>query len=96
MNNDIKEQSLSVFLKGKLREIMNQHADHMATGACKDFSEYQKMAGVIEGLALAEREVLDWTDKHYKKRPRPLKSCKQYDSKSRENTYRKTTNRFRN
>ena len=66
MNNDIKEQSLSVFLKGKLREIMNQHADHMATGACKDFSEYQKIAGVIEGLALAEREVLDWTDKHYK------------------------------
>ena len=66
MINDIKEQSLSTFLKGKLRELMNQHADHMATGACKDYSEYQKMAGVIEGLALAEREVLDWTDKHYK------------------------------
>jgi|TARA_R110002012_G_scaffold76766_2_gene194087 hypothetical protein len=66
MNNDIEQQSLSVFLKGRLRETMNQHADHMATGACKDFGEYQKMAGVIEGLALAEREVLDWIEKHLK------------------------------
>ena len=45
---------------------MNQHADHMATGACKDYSEYQKMAGVIEGLALAEREMLDWAEQHLK------------------------------
>jgi len=66
MINDIKEQSLSTFLKGKLRELMNQHADHMATGACKDYSEYQKMAGVIEGLALAEREMLDWAEQHLK------------------------------
>jgi len=56
--------SLSQFLKKRLRDIMNQHADHVSTGACKDYSEYQKMAGIIEGLALAEREVLDWTDKH--------------------------------
>ena len=66
MINDIEQQSLSVFLKGRLREIMNQHADHMSTGACKDFSDYQKMAGIIEGLALAEREVLDWQEKHLK------------------------------
>jgi|TARA_R110000803_G_scaffold113195_1_gene181576 hypothetical protein len=71
MTNNIKEQarsmeglSLSQFLKKRLRDIMNQHADHVSTGACKDYSEYQKMAGIIEGLALAEREVLDWTDKH--------------------------------
>ena len=66
MVNDITEQSLSVFLKKRLREAMNQHADHISTGACKDYSDYQKMAGVIEGLALAEREVLDWTEKHIK------------------------------
>jgi hypothetical protein len=66
MKNDINQQSLSTFLKARLRELMNQHADHMATGACKDFSDYQKMAGVIEGLALAEREMLDWTEKHLK------------------------------
>ena len=66
MVNDITQQSLSSFLKKRLREAMNQHADHIATGACKDYSDYQKMAGVIEGLALAEREVLDWTEKHLK------------------------------
>jgi len=66
MKSDIRQQSLSTFLKSRLREIMNQHADHISTGACKDYSDYQKMAGVIEGLALAEREVLDWAEKHLK------------------------------
>jgi len=71
MKNNIKEQaqnmeglSLSGFLKKRLRDIMNEHADHISTGACKDYSDYQKMAGIIEGLALAEREVLDWLDKN--------------------------------
>lgn len=70
MSNNIAEQavnmerlSLSEFMKKRLREIMNQHADHVSTGACKDFSDYQKMAGIIEGLALAERELLDWVEK---------------------------------
>ena len=66
MKNDITQLSLSRFLKKRLRDAMNQHADHIATGACKDYSDYHKMAGVIEGLALAEREVLDWTEKHLK------------------------------
>ena len=43
--------------------MMNEHADHIATGACKDFSEYQKMIGIIEGIALAERELLDYVEK---------------------------------
>jgi len=71
MKNNITEQaknmeglSLSEFMKKRLRNIMNQHADHISTGACKDYSDYQKMAGVIEGLALAERELLDWIEKH--------------------------------
>ena len=63
----MEEISLSEFLKKRLRIIMNQHADHVSTGACKDYSDYQKMAGVIEGLALAEREVLDWVEKHIQK-----------------------------
>ena len=71
MNNNIAEQalkmeraSLSEFMKKRLRNIMNQHADHISTGACKDYSDYQKMAGIIEGLALAERELLDWVQKN--------------------------------
>ena len=58
------ESSLSEFMKKKLREVMNQHADHISTGACKDYSDYLKMAGIIEGLALAERELLDWVERH--------------------------------
>jgi len=71
MNNNIAEQavkmeraSLSEFMKNRLRNIMNQHADHISTGACKDYSDYQKMAGIIEGLALAESELLDWVEKN--------------------------------
>jgi hypothetical protein len=67
MNNDIKEQSLSTFLVKRLRQQMNECSDHISTGSCKDFPEYKRMTGVIEGLALAEREVLDWKEQHIKK-----------------------------
>lgn len=38
---------------------MNDVTDHMATGNCVDFAEYKKMCGIIEGLAHAERDLLD-------------------------------------
>ena len=38
---------------------MNDVADAIATGSAQSFDEYQKMVGTIEGLALAERELLD-------------------------------------
>ena len=47
-----------VFQKN-LRTRMNEIADAVATGGAQNFEEYQKMVGVIEGLALAERELLD-------------------------------------
>jgi hypothetical protein len=40
---------------------MNDMADHIAGGGCADFSEYKRCCGVIEGLARAERELLDLT-----------------------------------
>ena len=43
----------------KLRERMNEMADVVATGSAQNFDEYRKMCGIIEGLALAERELLD-------------------------------------
>lgn len=46
-------------LRKKLRERMNAIADDVSTGRCKDFGEYQKLCGVIEGLAYAERDMLD-------------------------------------
>jgi hypothetical protein len=38
---------------------MNDYADTLAGGGAKDFPEYKHLCGVIEGLALAERELLD-------------------------------------
>ncbi len=45
-------------LQQKIRVIMNDWADHVAGGACRDYAEYKHVAGIIEGLALAEREIL--------------------------------------
>jgi hypothetical protein len=38
---------------------MNNYADDCAGGACGSFEEYQKLCGVIQGLALAESHLLD-------------------------------------
>lgn len=46
-------------LKEKIRIIMNERADHISTGGCHNFDEYSRCCGVIEGLAIAERELLD-------------------------------------
>jgi len=48
-----------VYLRQQLRRMMNETSDHLSTGACKDFAEYARCCGVVEGLALAERELLD-------------------------------------
>ena len=50
-------------LRRRLRDLMNDYADTVAGGSAKDFAEYKKLCGVIEGLALAERELLDIRDK---------------------------------
>jgi len=46
-------------LKGMIRQIMNDRSDHMLGDGCESFSEYRHQTGVIEGLAIAERELLD-------------------------------------
>lgn len=53
---DTKPLSL---LRKKLRERMNDLADTVAGGGAKDFGEYRNLCGVIHGLAIAEREILD-------------------------------------
>ena len=50
---------LAALLQKKLREYMNEGADHLSTGGAKDYGEYQRMVGRIDGFALAERELLD-------------------------------------
>ena len=45
-------------LRDKLRTDMNNYADDLAGGACRSFEEYQKLCGVIQGLATAESYLL--------------------------------------
>ena len=49
-------------LQKEIRNDMNDIADDMAGGICKDHSEYTKLVGIIEGLARAERHLLDLND----------------------------------
>lgn len=46
-------------LRRRVRDLMNDYADTVAGGGAQDFAEYKRLCGVIEGLALAERELLD-------------------------------------
>ena len=50
-------------LREKIRTDMNNYADDCAGGACRNFDEYQKLCGTIQGLAIAERHLLDLAEK---------------------------------
>lgn len=51
-------QTFVEVLRKKIRDDMNNYADDCAGGACKSFEEYQKLCGVIQGLAIAESHLL--------------------------------------
>lgn len=51
-------QDFARVLREQIRIDMNNYADDMAGGACKSFEEYQKLCGVIQGLAIAESYLL--------------------------------------
>ena len=50
-------------LKKKLRDQMNEIADLVSLGSAKNMEDYRKMCGIIEGLAWAEREVIEIEDR---------------------------------
>lgn len=56
-------ESFTRVLREKIREDMNNYADDVATGRCQDFAAYQKLCGLIQGLAVAERHILDLVKK---------------------------------
>ena len=56
-------QDFARVLREQIRTDMNNYADDVAGGACRTFEEYQKLVGVIQGLALAERYILDLAKK---------------------------------
>ena len=47
------------YLRKMLRERMHEVTANLATGSASNFPDYRHAVGVIEGLAWAERELLD-------------------------------------
>jgi len=52
-------QHIVEVVRKNLRTMMDDGADNVALGGAKDWGEYQRLVGRLEGLALAEREILD-------------------------------------
>ena len=50
-------------LRKKLRDQTNEIADLVSLGSAKNMEDYRKMCGIIEGLAWAEREIIDIEEK---------------------------------
>lgn len=47
-------------IKKKIRVRLNDLADLLADGAAQNYEEYKYIVGQIHGLALAERDILDY------------------------------------
>ena len=56
-------ESFARVLREQIRTDMNNYADDLAGGACQSFDQYQKLCGVIQGLAMAERYIIDLAKK---------------------------------
>lgn len=52
------DKTLEVVLQ-QLRDKREQLTEAVASNACKDFAEYQKLCGEIRGLSMAEGYILD-------------------------------------
>lgn len=64
MSVDNPKTVFDVLLK-KVRENQTSISDSVSNGGAQDFGQYQRMVGQIEGIALAEREILDLRDAYY-------------------------------
>ena len=59
----MSETDFASVLRQQIRKDMNNYADDIAGGVCRSFDEYQKLVGVIQGLALAESYLLALLEK---------------------------------
>ena len=59
----MSEQTFARVLRDQIRKDMNNYADDLANGVCKSFEEYQKLCGIIRGLALAEEHLMALLEK---------------------------------
>jgi hypothetical protein len=56
-------QDFARVLREQIRTDMNNYTDDLANGVCQSYDQYQKLCGVIQGLAIAERYLLDLAEK---------------------------------
>jgi hypothetical protein len=56
------DEKILMVLRTKIRTQLNGLTDNIAGGSAKDFGEYRYACGMIHGLALAERELLDMVE----------------------------------
>ena len=56
-------QNFARVLREQIRTDMNNYADDLSGGVCQSFEQYQKLCGIIQGLALAERYLIDLASK---------------------------------
>ena len=54
------------YVDSKLNERRTELKDFLANGSLKDFNEYQKLCGVIQGLNLAENIIVDLAERQEK------------------------------
>tara|TARA_R100001163_G_scaffold52025_1_gene39391 strand:+ start:510 stop:710 length:201 start_codon:yes stop_codon:yes gene_type:complete len=64
--SNASSENLFDSLRNSIRVQMNEMSDHIGGGGCSDFSEYSKCCGIIQGLAMAERELLDLKERYEK------------------------------
>lgn len=53
------QQPAVLHLLAKLDDQCNTITEHIARGNVKDFSEYQRLCGVIQGIALSKQLITD-------------------------------------
>ena len=59
----MSETDFASVLRSHIRKDMNNYADDLANGVCKSFDDYQKLCGVIRGLAIAEEHLMTLLEK---------------------------------
>lgn len=46
-------------IRKKIRSHLNEMADDLASGCASSYDQYRYLTGIIAGLALVERDILD-------------------------------------
>lgn len=53
-------------IRHKIRLKLNELADDLALGSAKDYAEYRHMTGIVAGLAIVERDIIDLQERSAK------------------------------